>query len=74
MWAPMKLSKLYTNMPDKFKSVDFVAGLNVVIAAIRLPQNQNKDTHNLGKTTLGLILDFCFLKKKESQIFSFQAF
>ena len=42
-------------MPDMFEPVDFVQGLNVVMAEIRLPENRNKDTHNLGKTTLGRI-------------------
>ena len=34
----MKLSKLYTNKPTLFTPVKFVAGLNVVIAEIRLPE------------------------------------
>ena len=57
----MKLSKLYSNKPDVFEPVDFAPGLNVVMAEIRLPENRNKDTHNLGKTTLGRLLDFGFL-------------
>ena len=49
----MKLSRLYSNDPKKFTPIDFVGGLNVVLAEIRLPQNRGRDTHNLGKTTLG---------------------
>ncbi|HVJ06480.1 MAG TPA: DUF2326 domain-containing protein [Candidatus Saccharimonadales bacterium] len=68
----MKLSKLYTNKPDLFAPVDFVAGLNVVLAEIRLPENKKKDTHNLGKTTLGRLLDFCLLSSRDSKMFLFK--
>lgn len=68
----MKLSRLYSNKPDQFKHVDFVPGLNVVLAEIRLPENRNKDTHNLGKTTLGRLLDFCFLAKRVPRFFLFK--
>lgn len=64
-WGPMRLSKLYSNKPDVFEPVEFVAGLNVVMAEIRLPENRKKDTHNLGKTTLGRLLDFGFLSGKD---------
>lgn len=68
----MKLSRLYSNKPNVFEPVDFVQGLNVVMAEIRLPQNRNKDTHNLGKTTAGRLLDFCFLLKRDSKFFLFK--
>ena len=68
----MKLSKLYSNKPDTFGPIDFVGGLNTVIAEIRLPENKAKDTHNLGKTTLGKVLDFCFLLGKEQKFFLFK--
>lgn len=68
----MKLSRLYTNRPDLFEPVDFVQGLNVTMAEIRLPENRNKDTHNLGKSTLGRLLDFCFLAKRKSSFFLFK--
>jgi uncharacterized protein YydD (DUF2326 family) len=68
----MKLSKLYSNLPDKFAPIDFVNGLNVVLAEIRLPENRNKDTHNLGKTTLGRLLDFGFLKQRDANLFLFK--
>lgn len=60
----MKLSKVYSNQPHIFAAVDFVPGLNVVMAEIRLPENKKRDTHNLGKTTLGRILDFGLLSKR----------
>lgn len=74
MWGLMKLSKLYSNKPDKFEPVEFVSGLNVVMAEIRLPENRKKDTHNLGKTTLGRLLDFGFLSKRDPKFFLFKYF
>jgi uncharacterized protein YydD (DUF2326 family) len=68
----MKLSRLYSNKPDLFKPVDFVQGLNVILAEIRLPENRNKDTHNLGKTTLGRLLYFGFLAKRDPKFFLFK--
>jgi uncharacterized protein YydD (DUF2326 family) len=68
----MKLSKLYSNKPELFEPVDFVQGLNVVLAEIRLPENRDKDTHNLGKTTLGRLLDFAFLAGKDTKFFLFK--
>ncbi|PKM16845.1 MAG: DUF2326 domain-containing protein [Gammaproteobacteria bacterium HGW-Gammaproteobacteria-2] len=67
----MKLSRLYSSKPDLFEPVEFVQGLNVVMAEIRLPENRNKDTHNLGKTTLGRLLDFGFLAKRNAKFFLF---
>lgn len=68
----MKLSKLYTNKPDIFSPIEFLPGLNVVLAEIRLPENKLKDTHNLGKTTLGRIIDFCLLSQKNRSFFLFK--
>lgn len=68
----MKLSKFYSNKPDLFQPVEFVQGLNVVMAEIRLPENRKKDTHNLGKTTLGRLLDFGFLAKRDPKFFLFK--
>jgi uncharacterized protein YydD (DUF2326 family) len=68
----MKLSRLYSSKPELFEPVDFVAGLNVVMAEIRLPENRDKDTHNLGKTTLGRLLDFGFLAGRDPKFFLFK--
>lgn len=68
----MKLSKLYSSKPDLVQPMEFVQGLNVVMAEIRLPENRNKDTHNLGKTTLGRLLDFGFLAKRDPKFFLFK--
>ncbi|MES1241916.1 MAG: DUF2326 domain-containing protein [Acidobacteriota bacterium] len=68
----MKVSKLYSNKPDLFEPIDFTQGLNVVLAEIRLPENRRKDTHNLGKTTLGQLLDFAFLSGRDNRFFLFK--
>lgn len=68
----MKLSSLYSNRPDVFAPIHFLPGVNVVLAEIRLPENRSKDTHNLGKTTLGRIIDFCLLTKRISSFFLFR--
>jgi uncharacterized protein YydD (DUF2326 family) len=68
----MKLSKLYSNKPELFEPVDFVPGLNVIMAEIRLPENRDKDTHNLGKSILGRVLDFGFLSTRDARFFLFR--
>jgi uncharacterized protein YydD (DUF2326 family) len=49
-----------------------MGGLNAIVAEIRLPENRKKDTHNLGKTTLGRLLDFCLLSGKDASFFLFK--
>lgn len=68
----MKLSKLYCNRDNAFKPIRFADGLNVVLAEIRLPENRNRDTHNLGKTTLGRLIDFMFLASRNPDFFLFK--
>ena len=65
----MKLSRIYSNRPEEFPPIRFNDGLNVVLAEIRDPANLSKDTHNLGKTTLAHLIDFCLLKSKKKQFF-----
>lgn len=68
----MKPSKLYSNRPTVFAPVEFEPELNVVLAEIRLPENRDRDTHNLGKTTLGRLLDFGFLAGRDPGFFLFK--
>lgn len=68
----MKLSKLYSNRPSMFAPIEFQPELNVVLAEIRLPENRRRDTHNLGKTTLGRVLDFTFLAGRDPKFFLFK--
>ena len=63
----MQISRLYSNQPDLFTSIDFNCAeqdskLNVVFATIKHPKDRKKDSHNLGKTTLLHLIDFMFLK------------
>lgn len=57
----MKLSRLYSNRPKIFGPIVFRDGLNVVIADIRHPKEEDKLGHNLGKTLLIEIIDFGLL-------------
>jgi uncharacterized protein YydD (DUF2326 family) len=68
----MKLSKLYSNKPDIFDPVSFNTGLCVVLAEIRLAENREKDTHNLGKSTLGRLIDFGLLAGRDQNFFLFK--
>jgi len=56
----MKLSQLYSN--NKFKPILFNDGVNLVLARVTKRLNLNKDSHNLGKTTLIAVIDFMLLK------------
>lgn len=58
----MKLSHLYTNNPSVFAPIRLHEGLNVILARIRHPRESEKTGHNLGKTLLIDVLDFCLLK------------
>ena len=68
----MKLIKLYSNFPRKFRTVLFRDGLNVVLGSIKNPAARDKDTHNLGKTLFAQIIDFCLLKGKDPGFFLFK--
>jgi uncharacterized protein YydD (DUF2326 family) len=58
----MKLSRLYSNKSDVFSSISFRPGINVIRADIQKPDSSNIDIHNLGKSTVIEIIDFCLLK------------
>ncbi len=64
----MRLSKIYAN--KNFKNIEFVSdGLNVVLGEVLDKGNKNKDTHNLGKTSLISVIDFLLLKKSDKESF-----
>ena len=56
----MKLIRVFSDGP--FKNVKFDEGYNVVLATIYDKENK-KDTHNLGKTSLLVVIDFLLLAK-----------
>ena len=68
----MRLVRLYSNQPQRFSPVVFNRGLSAILAEIRIPENRELDTHNLGKTTIGELIDFCLLKGKDSGFFLFK--
>ena len=70
----MKLSKLYSNQDNLFEPIVFNDGLNIILGEMRLPENLDKDSHNLGKTTLGLLIDYCLLKSRSKNFFLFKHF
>jgi uncharacterized protein YydD (DUF2326 family) len=49
--------------------VVFNLGLNYVLGSIMDVENKKKDTHNIGKTTFGKIIDYCLLKKVDNNSF-----
>lgn len=64
----MKLSQLYSN--KSFKNIIFNDGVNLVLAKVTKKLDLNKDSHNLGKTTLISVIDFMLLKEvKEDHMF-----
>lgn len=58
----MKLSQLYCN-DSRFHNMKFNDGLNVVLGKVCQREDINKDSHNLGKSTLIDVLDFMLLKE-----------
>ena len=60
----MKLSRIYSNKKENFGPVDFKDGLNIVLAQ-RIVDN----AHNLGKSTLGELIDFCLLRDVDAKFF-----
>lgn len=68
----MKLSKLYSSKSHIVEPIEFEGGLNVVLGEIRLPENKDRDTHNLGKTTLGSLIDYCLLSTRDNEFFLFK--
>lgn len=59
----MKLSKIYSNQPKVFLPISFHEGLNVVFGRVLHPTDKQKDSHNLGKSTLVDLIDFLLLKE-----------
>jgi len=58
----MKLVRLYCNK-DSFHNIQFNDGMNIILGKVKCPEDKNRDSHNLGKSTLVEILDFMLLKE-----------
>ncbi|MBU9848052.1 DUF2326 domain-containing protein [Rahnella ecdela] len=68
----MKISKIYSNLPNIFEPINFNDGFNVIIGEIQLHSDHGKDSHNLGKSKLADLIDFGFLKKRSKEMFLFK--
>ncbi len=65
----MRLSRLYSN-DSRFHNMTFNEGVNVVLGKVTKRDEVQKDSHNLGKSTLIDVLDFMLLKNiDKSHIF-----
>ncbi|WP_400160190.1 DUF2326 domain-containing protein [Arthrobacter sp. BPSS-3] len=68
----MKLVRLYSNRPDVFEPIHFNQGLSAILAEIRRSENRGKTVHNLGKSTVARLVDFCLLKGRSASFFLFK--
>lgn len=68
----MELVRLYSDRAGEFGPIEFRDGLNVVLAEIRLPENRGRDVHNLGKSLVGRVIDFCLLLGRRPEFFLFK--
>jgi uncharacterized protein YydD (DUF2326 family) len=68
----MRLVRLYSDHPDRFLPIEFNDGLSAILAEIRVRENRDLHTHNLGKTTIGSLIDFCLIKGKDAKFFLFK--
>lgn len=64
----MRLSRLYCN-DSRFHDIPFNEGLNVVLGRVSKRDEIQKDSHNLGKSTLIEVLDFMLLKNIDKNHF-----
>lgn len=58
----MKLVRLYSN-DNRFKTVKFSSGFNLILGKVVDEKNFKKDCHNLGKSRLIELIDFMLLKE-----------
>ena len=57
----MKLVALCCSDEELFPTIYFRDGVNVIFARVRDFEAKNRDNHNLGKTFLISVIDFCML-------------
>ncbi|MFI2959726.1 DUF2326 domain-containing protein [Priestia sp. JSM ZJ58] len=68
----MKLNKLYSSHPEYFETINFNKGLNIVLAEVRDPSNTSRSTHDLGKSLLASLIDYCLLKEIKKDFFLYK--
>lgn len=59
----MKLVSIYCNFENIFPVITFRGNLNIIYAQVKDKHNLNKDSHNLGKSFLIEVINFCLLKQ-----------
>jgi uncharacterized protein YydD (DUF2326 family) len=64
----MKIIQIYSNSP-KFNAVKFNDQFNIILGDIKYANDLNKDSHNLGKSTLISLIDFMFLRTVDKDYF-----
>lgn len=64
----MKIMQIYSNSP-KFKTIKFNENFNIVLGDIKYANDLDKDSHNLGKSSLISLIDFLFLKELNKEHF-----
>ncbi|TFE23992.1 DUF2326 domain-containing protein [Cohnella luojiensis] len=67
----MKIVQIYSNKKE-FKDVHFNEHLNIILGEVKDKKNTETDSHNLGKSTLISLIDFCLLKGKSDNLFLFK--
>jgi len=65
----MIFTKIYCDKPQLFPPIRFHRGLNVILAKVRDRKDETKDSHNLGKTLLIDLFDFCLLAEVRRDFF-----
>lgn len=70
----MKLLRIYSTDPQVFVPVEFNPGVSAVLAEIRVPKERGVDSHNLGKSTFGTVIDYCLLRGKDKKDFLYKHF
>lgn len=70
----MKISRIYSNFESEFSTVDFHDGFNVILGRVFNKTLKSTDAHNLGKSKLAELIDFCLLKGRHKTFFLFEFF
>ena len=66
----MRLKRLYTNLDNYFKPIAFNHGLNIILGKSTNLNATNMDSHNLGKSLLIDVIDYCLLKRVSKENFT----
>jgi len=70
----VKISRIYSNFENEFATIDFHDGFNVILGRVFNKALKTTDAHNLGKSKLAELIDFCLLKGRHKSFFLFEFF